>query len=59
MYLLHEIQGTGLPKKSLDEEQFLDLLDRKSEYPNKKVKRVAESDQHLFACSLSTSKGII
>ncbi|KAL8149454.1 hypothetical protein AgCh_006459 [Apium graveolens] len=48
-----DMQGTRTQKEGSESEQFWDLLGRKVEYPNQKVRRVAESDPHLFSCSLT------
>lgn len=40
-------------KEGAESEQFWDLLGEKSEYPSQKIAREAESDPHLFSCTLS------
>lgn len=41
-------------KEGVELEQFWDLLGGRSKYSSKKVGREAESDPHLFSCSIST-----
>lgn len=41
-----------LQKEGAESEQFWDLLGGKSEYPSQKFSREAESDPHLFSCTL-------
>ncbi|KAK6159054.1 hypothetical protein DH2020_006368 [Rehmannia glutinosa] len=40
-------------KEGAESEQFWDLLGEKSEYQSQKIAREAESDPHLFSCTLS------
>ncbi|XP_047950230.1 villin-4-like isoform X1 [Salvia hispanica] len=42
-----------LQKEGAESEQFWDLLGGKSEYPSQKLAREAESDPHLFSCTLT------
>lgn len=42
-----------LQKEGAESEQFWDLLGGKSEYPSQKITREAESDPHLFSCTLT------
>ncbi|KAK4392597.1 Villin-4 [Sesamum angolense] len=42
-----------LQKEGAESEQFWELLGGKSEYPSQRIARVAESDPHLFSCTLS------
>ncbi|KAK6127080.1 hypothetical protein DH2020_039182 [Rehmannia glutinosa] len=42
-----------LQKEGAESEQFWDLLGGKSEYPSQKIARKAESDPHLFSCTLT------
>ncbi|KAI3446627.1 hypothetical protein Pfo_003292 [Paulownia fortunei] len=42
-----------LQKEGAESEQFWDLLGGKSEYPSQKIARQAESDPHLFSCTLT------
>ncbi|KAG6413127.1 hypothetical protein SASPL_125828 [Salvia splendens] len=42
-----------LLKEGAESEQFWDLLGGKSEYPSRKLTREAESDPHLFSCTLT------
>ncbi|XP_042003124.1 villin-4-like [Salvia splendens] len=42
-----------LLKEGAESEQFWDLLGGKSEYPSQKLTREAESDPHLFSCTLT------
>ncbi|XP_042060494.1 villin-4-like [Salvia splendens] len=42
-----------LQKEGAESEQFWDLLGGKSEYPSQKLVREAESDPHLFSCTLT------
>ncbi|KAH6772256.1 villin 4 [Perilla frutescens var. frutescens] len=42
-----------LQKEGAESEQFWDLLGGKSEYPSQKLTREAESDPHLFSCTLT------
>ncbi|KAL1816224.1 hypothetical protein ACET3Z_018798 [Daucus carota] len=51
-----DMQGTRVQKEGSESEQFWDLLGRKTEYPSQKVRRVSESDPHLFSCSLSVTE---
>ncbi|XP_011069945.1 villin-4 [Sesamum indicum] len=40
-------------KEGSESDQFWELLGEKTEYPSQKIARVAESDPHLFSCTLS------
>ncbi|GLT97473.1 hypothetical protein SLE2022_150350 [Rubroshorea leprosula] len=40
-------------KEGSESEQFWELLGGKAEYPSQKIARDAESDPHLFSCTLS------
>ncbi|XP_011079274.1 villin-4 [Sesamum indicum] len=42
-----------LQKEGAESEQFWELLGGKSEYPSQRIARVAESDPHLFSCTLT------
>ncbi|KAL7097492.1 hypothetical protein ACP275_10G148200 [Erythranthe tilingii] len=44
-------------KEGSETEQFWELLGGKSEYLNHKIEREAESDPHLFSCTLSKVSG--
>lgn len=45
-------------KEGAESEQFWDLLGGKSEYPSQKLGREAETDPHLFSCTLSKGRNI-
>ncbi|KAL0359761.1 UNVERIFIED_CONTAM: Villin-4 [Sesamum angustifolium] len=40
-------------KEGSESDQFWDLLGEKTEYSSQKIARVAESDPHMFSCTLS------
>lgn len=52
LYLQPEMQSR-YQKEGVESEQFWELLGGKSEYKNRKFTREAESDPHLFECTLS------
>ncbi|GER32621.1 villin [Striga asiatica] len=51
--LIRPNSQSKLQKEGAEIEQFWDLLGGKSEYPSQKIARKAESDPHLFSCTLT------
>ncbi|GER35851.1 villin [Striga asiatica] len=51
--LIRPNSQSKLQKEGAEIEQFWDLLGGKSEYPSQKIARKAESDPHIFSCTLT------
>ncbi|GFQ05695.1 villin-4 [Phtheirospermum japonicum] len=51
--LIRPNSQSKLQKEGAESEQFWDLLGGKSEYLSQKIARKAESDPHLFSCTLT------